>query len=276
MKSFYRKISAVALASMMIFGGVAVSSVQSFAGSLSLINVAQRDPEQDWQKIDDYFKEIHRLFKVDDSAGSRSEAKLKANKLYAGVQKYQQVILKLNDSNFEKRLRMLSSEFDAFIVEYNGMFYLISNKYYAESKVKEESAKVEVKKEKVVKKEQKQAVVKPIVKKEEVVKPVVKEESGYSGSISLIGVEQRDPVQDWEKIDEALKGSGYKVFRSYGSRGEAKREANQRYAGVRRYLSVILKLDDKNFEKRLQMLVNSYQAFVVEYNGMFYLIDNLK
>lgn len=271
MKSFYRKISAVALASMMLFGGVAVSGVQSFAGSQSLIGVAQRDPEQDWEKIDDFFKKIHKLFKVDDSAGSRGEARLKANKLYAGVQKYQSIILKLNDRNFEKRLGMLSSEYDAFIVEYNGMFYLISNKYYAESKVKEESAKVKAKKEKVVKQEQKQ-----VIKKEEVVNPIVKEGSGYSGSLSLIDVAQRDPKQDWEKIDEFLKGSGYKVFKSYGSRGEAKIAANERYSGVRRYLSVILKLDDKNFEKRLQMLIRNYDAFVVEYNGMWYLIDNLK
>lgn len=275
MKNLNKKISSVVLASMVLFGGIAASSVQSFAafGKASLINVAQRNPEQDWKKIDDYFISIHKNYKVDDSAGSRSEALAKAKKLYSDVKKYQKIILKLNDKNFERRLKMLSSEFDAFVVEYHGMWYLISNKNFGKSSVKEESSsKVKVKKE-----EQKQEVEKPVVKKEESIKSSNNKSSGYSGSQSLINVAQKNPVEDWEKIDAFIKKSGYKhkVYKSYGSRWEASAAAKVRYSNVRRYQKSILKLNDKNFERRLQMLLRGYDAFVVEYHGMWYLIDNL-
>lgn len=275
MKNLNKKISSVVLASMVLFGGFAASGVQSFAafGKPSLINVAQRDPVEDWKKIDDYFISVHKNFKVDASAGSRAEALAKAKELYSNVKKYQKIILKLNDNNFKRRLKMLSDEYEAFVVEYKGMWYLISNQYYKKSNVKKESSsQVKVKKE-----EQKQEVVKPVVKKEESVKSSNNKSSGYSGSQSLINVAQKDPEQDWEKIDAFIKKSGYKhkVYKSYGSRWEAKSAAEKRYSSVKKYQKSILKLDDKNFKRRLQMLLRGYDAFVVEYHGMWYLIDNL-
>lgn len=73
MKNLYKKVSAVALASMVVLGGVAVNGVQSFAASNQIVSRFSNKPKFDPHKFigeskdfENYYKKIIDKFKVEN------------------------------------------------------------------------------------------------------------------------------------------------------------------------------------------------------------------
>ena len=125
MKNLNKKISAVALASMVVLGGVAANGAQSFADSKKSSLVDERNVQ------DDDMKELNKLIKKSyyksgfpyeafKYIGSKQDARNKIKRGdFGGYNEFNKVIAKVNKDNIDKSLyRFVKSGSKYFILEF--------------------------------------------------------------------------------------------------------------------------------------------------------------
>ena len=128
MKNLNRKISAVALSSMVMFGGVAVSGISSFAASSKGVSVEQQK-DGVRERLEAHCRKYD--YRVKEEFSSKEEAKqaIKAIKdqgffkVYGGIRK-------LNKGNIDKLLKQLwRYNYERVVVEFEGKLFLIGLDY---------------------------------------------------------------------------------------------------------------------------------------------------
>ena len=129
MKNLNKKIGAVALAGMVVAGGVAAAGVQSFAASesKSLIGQEQQQNNEKAERRLNFYCGFNG-YKVLDSFNNPKDIKKEARK-HAGISRVYSSIIDLNSENiFDKLDRLLSGRWNIVMVRYEGMYYLIGEK----------------------------------------------------------------------------------------------------------------------------------------------------
>ena len=134
MKNLNKKIGAVALAGMVVFGGVAVSGVKSFADVKPPVECGSQEiNDEAWGKLEVAARKYD--YKIIEFFGSGQNAKKEAKeaalehkrqsgkKIYGGVRK-------LNQNNMEKLIyNIWRFDYKYVPVEFNGGVYLLELAY---------------------------------------------------------------------------------------------------------------------------------------------------
>ena len=130
MKNLNKKISAVALASMVVLGGVAVSSVQSFAAPRQALLVENQEiQDKDAEEVQKMIKELgfSCIYRAIKSSPNKNKLIEEAAEKYQGSKFFRRGSMQLSKSNPKNSLRILLQRRQAALVVKlkNGNYVLI-------------------------------------------------------------------------------------------------------------------------------------------------------
>lgn len=126
MKSLHKKISAVLLAGMVVFGGFAASGVSSFAASSSSKVSISLGQEQDIRRVKFYCKSYGQVLVMDNKKDLEDLVSGYSKRLFYNSGRY--VVVK-NAAHIPQHLQKAKYYKNKFVkVEFRGLYYLIEIK----------------------------------------------------------------------------------------------------------------------------------------------------
>ena len=128
MKNLNKKIGAVALAGMVVFGGFAAGGVQSFAAEQASSVVKEKIQDDGVQELQAMINLLYfvNIYKVLESSKDKKKLISKAEKICEGSKFFVRGSMKLNSKSPEKSLNnILGRKLGALVVKFGDNYYLI-------------------------------------------------------------------------------------------------------------------------------------------------------
>ena len=129
MKNLNKKIGAVALASMVVFGGVAASGVGSFAAAKESVSVSQENKDKAWLDLQAACRGFDYRVAKEYANEKEARAALKDIKQKEPKRKIYPGIRKLPHNPKKALSRLWHVNFERVVVKFEGKYFLIKLDY---------------------------------------------------------------------------------------------------------------------------------------------------